>query len=512
MAALTQDPVLLEIDSLSKSFSGVQALKSVDIDLRVGEVHALVGHNGSGKSTLIKCLAGFYHPDPGSKLKWKGTNVGFGSHESTGDASIPLRFVHQNLGLINEMNAIDNFALQRGYGKKKRAGINWASERRRAEEFVAPFGVKLDLSTPLQQLTQVQRTIVAIAIALRDWRAGEGILVLDEPTAVLPMGESKRLFETIRRIRAAGGTVLYVSHRLAEVFDLADRVTVLRNGRRVATEAAENLNRNDLINLMSGSEEVSVLEHRTPCSSTDEMAMEVEGLSGRTLKNVSFGVRRGEILGVAGLPDDGRDELMDLLIAARPYSVSGRVRFPKVKNRWTELNRWTRDEVMVVPGDRAREGVISAMTVQENLTLATLSSLGRRGWLPPEVERRSAARLAAAVELTGATLATRMDQLSGGNQQKVVIGRALAVEPSLLIMSEPTAGVDIGTRLKLYRLIKESARKGLAVLIASTDADDLLAMCSRVLIVRDGKIADEVVDADIHERSLLRAMEGIVSE
>ncbi|MFR9804102.1 sugar ABC transporter ATP-binding protein [Pseudonocardia sp. RS010] len=497
--------VLLRVTGLSKTFPGVRALDGVDLELRSGTVHALVGHNGSGKSTLIKSLSGFHRPDPGALFEWRDAAGAWRRSAAAGEVGSPIRVVHQNLGLVDGLSAVDNFALNGGFQPRRRGGIDWRAERHAAKEAIAPFGVRLDLDVPVGRLTQVQQTLVAIAIALRGCAPGEGVLILDEPTAVLPAKDARTLFATIARLRAAGNAILYVSHRLGEIFEISDTITVLREGRRVATAPTTEITRSELVRLMLGENDGPT--ERVARSGSEVAAIEVRDLRGRYLRGASFDVRRGEIVGFAGLPDDGREELPRVLGAGAAAS-SGAVRVGGV-GPWMSVRSWRRTGVGYVTGDRAREGAFPTMTVQENLTLSALRSIGSRWLLTPRAERDFAATWATRVGIARRRLSEHLDNLSGGNQQKAVIGRALAKEPTLLVMSEPTAGVDIGTRLKIFALLAERAAAGLSIVVTSTDVDDLIALCDRVLVLQGGRVAGQLEGPRIDEPNLMRAMEGL---
>jgi ABC-type sugar transport system ATPase subunit len=501
---------LFAVAGVSMTFPGTKALDHVDFDIRPGEIHAIVGQNGSGKSTLIKCLSGYHSPDPGAQVWWQGEPGEFGQigRDSTGHGQ-RMRFVHQNLGLVDQLSIIDNFALHGGYSRNRMGSIDWKNEARVAHQMIEPFGIDLDLHRPISEARPVERTIVAIAVALRGWEPRDGVLVLDEPTAVLSPVECQRLFETMRNLRAEGAAILYVSHRLQEIFDLADRVTVLRDGIRVDTREVAGLARVELIELMLGAG--SRERQRAPvAASGGSVVLEVADLRGRFLRGASFDLHEGEVLGIAGLPDDGRDELPRILSDGVPYPVAGRVRSPEASSDWVDINAWTPRTVALVPPDRQREGVIAQMDLVENVTLSTLGRFGPPWWLKKGAERQAAEEWVRTLEVRAATVDQLVDTLSGGNQQKVLIGRSLAREPRVLVMCEPTAGVDIGARRAIFDLVAERAASGLAVLVATSDIDDLIGLCSRVLVLRDGVVADVLTEDDINEYRLIHAMEGFV--
>ena len=499
----------LRVLGLSKSFPGTQALSDVDLEIMPGEIHALVGHNGSGKSTLIKCLSGYHEPDVGAMAWWHDEPVEFADLGRSRGESGRISFVHQNLGLVNELDVIDNFALHGRYARTRLGTVDWATEESNARAMIAPFDIDIDVRRPLGEATPVQRTIVAIAAALQGWDPRGGVLVLDEPTAVLPPGEVEHLFRIIRDLRDRGAAVLYVSHRLEEIFGIADRVTVLRGGVRVVTREVEGLTQQQLVELMLGVGVVA--DYRAPLlPASDGLVLEASGLTGRFLRGASFSLSRGEVLGVAGLPDAGRDELPRILADRMPYAVGGRIRVAG-SAAWMDISEWRNRPVALIPPDRAREGVIEQMTVAENLTLSVLDRLGSRWRLSKKRETAFVRGWMQRLDVVANDSSQALMNLSGGNQQKVLIGRSLARDPRVLVMCEPTAGVDIGARHAIYDLVAAQAATGFAVLVASSDVDDLIGLCSRVIVLHGGVVAAELNGDDINHYRLVHAMEGFTS-
>ena len=494
---------VLQITGLSKTFTGTRALIDASLDIRPGEIHALVGQNGSGKSTLIKTLAGYHSPDPGAIAELDGEEFALGN-------TVPerLRFVHQDLGLVLELNAMDNLALRGGFSRGAMGRVLWGEQEEETRRVLARFGVDLDIHRPLAAATPVERTVVAIAAALQGWHGGRGVLVLDEPTAVLPHDEVERLFTMVREVRAAGTSVLYVSHRLDEIFELADRVTVLRGGRIVATRAVGDIDAGGLASLMVGSDVDP--DYRAPVAARPDapVVLEAREVHGRWLRGVDLDVHRGEILGIAGLAGAGVLELPYVIAGCAQHQVSGRIRMPEQSDDWSEVANARGLGIPLVPADRGREGIVAEFSVSENLSLSVLGRLGRRGKLAKRAEAELVEewtdRLGVVTAGPGAAIST----LSGGNQQKVVVARCLVREPQLLVLCEPTAGVDIGTRVAIYELIAELSRSGLTVVLSSSDAGDVLAMCTRVVVLRGGRIAAELGGEGLTEHALIGAMEG----
>jgi ribose transport system ATP-binding protein len=350
--------------------------------------------------------------------------------------------------------------------------------------------------------------VVAIVAAVQGWEGGSGVLVLDEPTAVLPPHEVAELFELIGEVRRKGASVLYVSHRLDEIFKLADRVTVLRGGRKVATASVAELTPRELATLMVGEDVDPDFRAEIGPPHDAPVALEARDLRSRYLRGVSFALRRGEVLGIAGLPGSGAEQIPYALAGALGHEASGAIKLAE-RAEWVELGRNGLLGLPLVPADRAREGVVAEMGVGENLTLPILDRLGPGLALSRSREQALVADWFAKLRIRAAGPQAPISTLSGGNQQKVVMARCLALEPSVLLLCEPTAGVDIATRIALYKLIAEQAERGLSVIVASSDVGDLLAMSTRVLVLRDGVVARELPGAGLTESTLHHAIEGV---
>ncbi|HLJ03107.1 MAG TPA: sugar ABC transporter ATP-binding protein [Solirubrobacteraceae bacterium] len=496
-------PAALRVEGLSKTFPGTRGLIDAAIEIRPGEVHALVGQNGSGKSTLIKTLAGYHMPDPGALAEIAGEPFALGE-------TVPedLRFVHQDLGLVLELSAMDNLALRGGFIRGRAGRIRWREQERETYRILDRFDVELDIHRPLAEATPVQRTVVAIAGALQGWHGGRGVLVLDEPTAVLPHDEVERLLAMVREVRRSGTSVLYVSHRLDEIFEIADRVTVLRAGRVVRTLPVADVDHRSLAQLMVGTDVDP--DYRAPVADRPDspVVLELRDVHGRRLHGLSLQVHRGEILGVAGLPGDGVQELPYALAGHARHPVRGEIRLPQRSSAWSELADARQLGIPLVPADRAHEAIVSEFTVRENLTLSVLDRIGSRGRLDAAAEQGLVARWTERLAVVAASAEVPVSTLSGGNQQKVVLARCLARDPELLVLAEPTAGVDVGTRVAIYELIAGLARDGLTVIVSSSDLGDLLAMCTRIVVLRDGRVGAELGAEGLTEHELVNAIEG----
>jgi ribose transport system ATP-binding protein len=478
---------LLEIADVSKTFAGQRALSKVSLEVRAGEVMAIVGQNGSGKSTLIKTLAGFHDPDPGGKIVARGD----------------LHFIHQDLALVGGLSTVENLALNRGTG----AGAFRPHERRRAEEarakaLLARFGASHDVRAPIDRLSRAEQTVVAIARALDAWTSDLNIIVLDEPTASLHREESIKLFKAVRHLVAGGAGVLFVSHRLDEVVELADRVTVLRDGQVVRRLERDGYSQTELIRSMTGADvDAPVREKRTLSGGT---ALDVRGLAGDRVHNLDLRVRAGEIVGITGLVGSGSEHVASLVFGAQvrsggAVSVFGRALPPGRPTAAIKAG------LGFVPADRPAQGALLPMTVAENLTLADLGSLtgwGRR--LSGRSEQRHARTWIARVDVRPAEPERLVGLLSGGNQQKVVLAKWLRLQPRVLLLDEPTQGVDVAAKAALHRLILGAAEAGAGVLICSTDTQELVDLCDRVLVLRDGHAAADLSRDRISQERLTR--------
>jgi ribose transport system ATP-binding protein len=448
-------------------------------------------------------LAGYHTPDPGAVAELAGEPFALGHVVPEG-----LRFVHQDLGLVLELNAMDNLALRGGFIRGFSGRVRWTEQEEETYRILERFDVELDIHRPLAEATPVQRTVVAIAGALQGWHGGGGLLVLDEPTAVLPHDEVERLLAMVREVRRSGTSVLYVSHRLDEIFELADRVTVLRGGRVVRTLPVAELDQRALAELMVGSEVDP--DYRAPVASRPDspVLLELRDVRARRLHGLDLAVHRGEILGIAGLPGDGVQELPYVIAGHPPHPVSGKIRLPQRSDAWTDLAGARRLGIPLVPADRATEAIIPNFAVRENLTLSVLGRLASRGRLDAAAERDLVEQWTERLEVVAASPDAPISSLSGGNQQKIVLSRCLAQEPELLVLAEPTAGVDIGTRVAIYELIAGLARDGLTVVVSSSDLGDLLAMCTRIVVLRDGRVGAELGAEGLTENELVNAIEG----
>lgn len=480
----------LSISDLSKTFAGHTVLHRVSLTVKKGEVHALVGQNGSGKSTFIKVLAGYHSPDDGATAQVHGEPLDLGS---AGDADrLNLRFVHQDLGLVDGLSITENVMLGRHYPRRSGVAIDWAAAHSAVDVAIRRTGPALDVHRPVGELGVSDRTRVAISRALPESDA-PAVLVLDEPTAALPEADVRELFGTIRRLAAAGHSVVLVTHHLDEVLGISDRVTVLRDGRRVDTVATRDMTTSSLTRLIIGSDLVKDsgrLVEDTSASAPLGPVLEVRDLSGGPIHAMSFGVGAGEIVGVAGLSGSGREHIATMISGAAhregEITLSGRV-VPVMKPRAAL------DAGMAwVYGERAKYGTFSELDVRSNLTMGSLSRHTRFGRIDARKEQREVESWITDLGIVTSGPRALLSSLSGGNQQKVLVARALRLDPTLLLLDDPTAGIDVGAREQVHHIIERQVNKKTGVLMTSSDSDELARICDRVLIVSRGVIVAEL--------------------
>jgi ABC-type sugar transport system, ATPase component len=464
-------------------------------------VHALVGENGSGKSTLIKCLSGYHTPDLGSEMSFASSTGRVGVARGT------VAFVHQDIGVVPTLTVAENIALGRGFAVRGGLHISWHRQREIARRALHRLGRDdIDPAVEAGSMSPARQTIVALARAFESLNDG-GAIVMDEPTAALAESDVETLFETIREVVSQGVGVLFVSHRLSEVLQLADRVTVLREGVSQGTFPVSGLDERTLVSLILGRPLASMYADSAP-SAARGVVLEVSELSGPRLTDVSFSLHQGEILGIAGLLGAGKSELLRLLFAAQA-KVSGRVTASGTDLTDADPHQCLHAGLAYVSPDRLRCSVLGQISIAENLTLCTLRRYGtariRRG-----EELRRVRHLIEEFHIQPPNPARLVAHLSGGNQQKVVLARAIETDPTVLLLDEPTQGVDIGAKAEIHRIIEaRAAKSGTGIVLVSSENEDLVALCHRVLVLRGGVVVAELrppeltVDA-IHHWSYLQ--------
>jgi ribose transport system ATP-binding protein len=470
----------------SKTFSGRTVLKAVDLDIRSGEVHGLVGQNGSGKSTFIKILAGYHEPDPGARLAVRGE----------------LGFVHQDLALIDTGTVLENLRVG-GYDTRAGWRISWTAERNRARAALKRFGLDIDPDAKVADLRDVDRAIVAIVRALDRLASAEaGALILDEPTAFLPRDGIEELFGAVREAAAAGFGVLFVTHRLDEIVTLTDRVSVLRDGALVATLDTSATDEDELIEAILGFSPGEL--YPSPHNPGGAVVLSVRELSGARVEEVSFDVHRGEILGLTGLQGMGSEEVPYLLFGAAAAG-GGELAVGGASATAASLSPQAalRLGLALLPANRQRLGVVGPASVRENATMATLGGFFHGGLLDRNRESARVERMLADFDVRPPDQTRPIAELSGGNQQKALLGKWFATDPSVLMLHEPTQGVDVGARRQIFEQVRDAADQGTAFILASTEYDDLAHLCDRVLVFRDGRVTAELHGAQLTQERIV---------
>ncbi len=492
---------LLQVEGLSKAFPGVRALVDFEVDVQPGEVHALVGQNGAGKSTFIKILAGAYQPDSGS-IRIDGQKVAIAN--AADSAALGIAVIHQDLNLVPIFDVADAMTL--GLKQPTRLWLfrDRGAVRRQVARVLRRLETDFDADTPVASLSVPQQQMVAVGRALLlDAR----VVVMDEPTASLGAHEVEQVFRVVRTMRDQGKGVIYVSHRLDEVAQLADRITVMRDGHLVGTFAAgEVTSRDHLVQLIVGRPEHDLV--RAGRHTVGEVGVSVRGLSWRgRVNDVSFDLHRGEVTGLAGLGGSGRSELASLLFgAARPDSGEVIIDGSRV-TRFTPA-RSIRAGVALLPEDRRGQAAFVSMTLRENITISALRKFSTASWMHRRRERAVYRAAAADLGIVARGPETPLSHLSGGNQQKVVIAKWLQTDASLLIFDEPTQGVDVGAQEEIHRLIRELAHSGRSVLFISSDLEETLRVSDRTLVLREGRLVGDLRDDDATIGHVLRLCFG----
>ena len=498
---------LLQLRGITKRFPGVLALDGVDFALTAGEVHALVGENGAGKSTLIKIISGVHQPDAG-RIDYLGTPVTFPTPRAAADRGITV--IYQEVALFPDLTVLENLyvgayprrPLLRHSGRGRR--VDWMAMRARAQDVAASLGVKLDLEAPVHRLSAAQQQLVEIARALlRDAR----VIIMDEPTGPLTQQDAARLFSLIRQLRARGVGIIYISHRLEEIFEVADRLTVLRDGRRIVAMPVGETTREMLIHHMVGRTLDTLYPHTA--RQTGPPVLEVEGLgTSGALTDVSFTLGRGEILGLAGLVGSGRTTLARAIFGIVPPG-RGRIKLDGVDARIAHAGRARELGIAYVPEERQRQGLVLPFSVSENLSLVILRRLSRLGFINHASERTVAHDVVRRLDIRTPGIGVPAATLSGGNQQKVVVGKWLAAQPRVLIMDEPTRGVDVGAKAEIHRLMSELAGRGLAILLISSELPELLGMSDRIMVMHRGRIAGELSRGQATQEKIMAMATGV---
>ncbi len=487
--------MFIRLQNLSRRFGGVQALRGVSLDLDVGEIHALCGENGAGKSTLIKILCGIVVPDEGSMLVG-GVPLAAGDVQARARAGVAV--IHQESAAFPDLDAVDNIYVGREL-RSRFFGLDRREMERRTRGLLERLGEDFDPRVPLSRRTVAQRQMVALARALScECR----FLIMDEPTAALSRRETETLFRIVGQLRADGVGILYVSHRMEEIYQLADRITVLRDGQFVCTDTPAALPRRMLIQRMVGRDAGERERAPARVEGPGATVLRVRGLTGERFRDVTLDIRAGEIVGLAGLVGAGRSEVARAIFGVDPW-LAGGVEVAGMPLWPGDVQAAIRAGVALVPEDRQHEGLVLAMTIGENITLAILDTLVSGPFLAGAPEDAAAREMIRQLGIKAPGPGLPAHALSGGNQQKVVLAKWLAARPRVLILDEPTKGVDVGAKAEVYRLVRELAAKGMGVLMISSDLPEVLQLSDRILVMSEGRLRGELPGATATQEEVL---------
>lgn len=498
---------LLSITGLKKAFAGVPALRGVDLNIRAGEIHGLLGANGCGKSTLIKILAGFYTGDDGEiSINGVEHKLPLGPR---GLSDSGVAFVHQDLGLVPSLTVLEHMALDSNGTASELHRISWQQERGRVETLLTRFDLNLDVDAKVDTLSPVEKAMVAIvrAVARQEQTSGQGgsLLVLDEPTVFLPREEIDVLFALLRKFKAQGDSVLLVSHDLDEVLEITDRVTVFRDGSFVGTRNTAETSRQDVVEMILGSRDVHTARQKSKVRTDIEPRLAASGVDGERVRSLSIELRAGEVVGVTGLAGSGFEELPELLFGARTWragtlTVNGKeVTLPTPHEMMS-------NQVVLVPSDRKADGGAQELTVLENLSLPFFSQFAR-GWrIKWKSLRKQSEQITERFNVKPKNIDLELGKLSGGNQQKALLGKWLQTKPTVMLLNEPTQGVDVGARREIFKLLREAVSNDMAILCATSDYEQLVELADRVLILADGEVREELFGSEITKESMAEAI------
>ncbi len=494
-----ENETILEFKNITKRYPGVVALDNVSLDFRRGEVHALCGENGAGKSTLIKTCTGAIEPTSGTITLF---GKPYSSFTPITAKEHGIAVIYQEFNLVNEMSIAENIFL----GDRPEGGVIFNRREcvARAKELLDSLDLALDPNTLVRQLTVGYQQLVEIAKAMSK---RSNLIIMDEPTAPLTNQEVRILFRFVERLKRDGVTVVYISHRLEEIFEIADRVSVLRDGKYIGTKNIKDTNQDDLIKMMVGREITDIFPPREAKTTTGDVILDVDNVSGNGLKNVSLKVKRGEVLGLGGLIGAGRTELAQVMFGfAQPDAgrmlLNGRPYAPR-HPRDAIANR-----IALVPEDRKRQGVLVKMSIRENVTMASIRSISSRSVINRGEERDLVAKYRESLRIKMYDFEQLVNNLSGGNQQKVALAKWLAVNADIIILDEPTRGIDVGAKQEIYLLMRELNRQGKTLIVISSEMPELMGMSDRIVVLCEGRVTGELTPDEFNQERIMAFASG----
>jgi ribose transport system ATP-binding protein len=500
---------LLRVTSLHKAFNGVPALRGVDLDVRAGEVHGLLGANGCGKSTLIKVLAGFHDADSGTvSIHGREITSPFGPR---GLREEGMGFVHQDLGLAPAATVLEHMALDAAGDARGARRVDWNAERERVRSLLERFDVNVDVDATIDMLSPVQRAMVAVVRAVGGQEQKEGgqgtgqILVLDEPTVFLPRHEVGLLFDLLDRLRDRGDAVLLVSHDLDEILQVTDRITVFRNGETVGTRDTKSSTRDDLVQMILGARDEHVAKGAAVVRHDRPPLLSSRGLVGNRIAGLDLDLHAGEVVGVTGLAGSGFEELPELLYGARAARAGEIAQEGSVVASPTPAGSMRRG-VILIPADRKGQGGVLGLSVMENMSLPFLTRRARGFRVDWKAIQEQAQASCERLDVVPPRPAAQFGHLSGGNQQKALLGKWLDTQPKVMLLNEPTQGVDIGARRQIFKLIRSAVADGMSVLCATSDYEQLVEMADRVIVLHEGRVQSELHGDHITKDALASAV------
>jgi ABC-type sugar transport system ATPase subunit len=493
---------MLSMRGIHKSFDGTQALRGVDFSAERGEVHAIVGENGAGKSTLMKVLAGALPRDSGEILL---DGVAADARSPLAAHRLGIRAVYQEFSLVPHLSVAENILLGQMPAARLPGSVDWAKAYRRAEEILASIGfVGIDVRKVVRRMSVSHQQMVEIAKAVA---VRPRILILDEPSAVLSQEELDRLFALVRQLKQEGTLILYISHRLDEVYEIAERITVLKDGQLVGTVRPQEADQNQLIKMMVGRSLGEVFPSRHP--PMDEIALEVTDLTrAGSFSDISFALHRGEVLGMSGLVGSGRTQVARCIFGAEPFD-SGAIRLGGKPIRPRSPHDAVREGIALLTEDRKRDGLVMHCTIRDNVSMASYEKLSRWGVINRRAQEATVQQKVRELDIRPPLIDRLARQLSGGNQQKLVLAKWLMTQARVLILDEPTRGVDVATKVEIYQLISDLAADGIGILLISSELPEILGLSDRALVMREGRVVGEFTRAQASEESLLAAAAGV---
>lgn len=488
---------MLELKNIRKTYPGVVALDGISVSFKQGEVHAVMGENGAGKSTLIKIISGAINPDPGAEIIFDGKSYPQMTPALSAENGVAV--IYQDINLVTPMTVAENMFMGRKMGKiYSKRHLN-----KLAQEIFDEYGFQLDPAMRVERLSPANQQMVEIARAISN---NAEIMIMDEPTAPLAAAEVDLLFSVIAKLKAKGVTVIYISHRMDEVFQVTERITVLRDGQYVTTINTADTNRQQLVNLMVGRE----LNENFPTrkSPVGEVMLEAKNLTGNSVENISFQLHKGEVLGFAGLVGSGRSETMELICGAKKMD-SGEVWMKGKKMHITSPASAIAHGIGLIPEDRKEQGVILFNTVKFNTSLSAMRKLTKLGFISGRKNKELAEKYRSDLRIKVPNINQMVINLSGGNQQKVVLAKTLAADPDVIIFDEPTKGIDVGAKQEIYNLMNELVAQGKAIIMVSSDMEEILGMSDRIIVLHEGMVSGELQRSEFSQERVLQLASGL---